>query len=571
MKKLKDFLDGQIRHKFQRKVLLAILLPVVVICIITNVVISTLLGQELLEKKEDIEEEYLSVIYSYLDEMKDNLDVLAIIAESSSNVKWVMSKSDLNTTETKKYALNTQNSLTASLNGSAVSEYVESMVLVNQSGMFLSITQSPQMMRAEDIFASPLFDMKAENQKSRAGLTESAIDKGEVRMAYLYPLNLSRTSFIYIELSTDMISDLLKPYEDSASISIDTLWGEKMSWYSSEACESRYAGDVSGRGYHVNSREFEPFHLSLNVMSEDNIYTGDNSYIMYILLVTVILVICVAITVSRLLSTRVTQPLRRLSGHIRRLSDKNQITVDKSIEEGDDEIAGIGKAFNRLVRHINDLIRTQKEIYEQKQKVEISALQAQINPHFLYNTLDSVRWMAVIQKANNIADTVMSLENLLRNMAKGSGNKITLKEELALARDYVNLQQVRYMEIFDYICEVPEEFAVYRIVKMTMQPIIENAILHGIEPTGTYGEIRVHAWDTEEDLYISVEDNGAGINGEEFARLVTTRKDKNAMSGIGVANVDERLKMTYGSAYGLIYEGEEGRFTRVTIHIPKEK
>ena len=98
MKKLKDFLDGQIRHKFQRKVLLAILLSVVVICIITNVVISTLLGQELLEKKEDIEEEYLSVIYSYLDEMKDNLDVLAIIAESSSNVKWVMSKSDLNTT-----------------------------------------------------------------------------------------------------------------------------------------------------------------------------------------------------------------------------------------------------------------------------------------------------------------------------------------------------------------------------------------------------------------------------------------------------------------------------------------
>ena len=185
MKKLKDFLDGQIRHKFQRKVLLAILLSVVVICIITNVVISTLLGQELLEKKEDIEEEYLSVIYSYLDEMKDNLDVLAIIAESSSNVKWVMSKSDLNTTETKKYALNTQNSLTASLNGSAVSEYVESMVLVNQSGMFLSITQSPQMMRAEDIFASPLFDMKAENQKSRAGLTESAIDKGAVRMAYL--------------------------------------------------------------------------------------------------------------------------------------------------------------------------------------------------------------------------------------------------------------------------------------------------------------------------------------------------------------------------------------------------
>ena len=103
-----------------------------------------------------------------------------------------------------------------------------------------------------------------------------------------------------------------------------------------------------------------------------------------------------------------------------------------------------------------------------------------------------------------------------------------------------------------------------------MQPIIENAILHGIEPSGTYGEIRVSIRETEMDLYISVEDNGTGIDKEEFKKVVTAGKSKNALSGIGIINVDERLRMTYGEKYGLIYEGKKGEYARVTIHIPKE-
>ena len=177
--------------------------------------------------------------------------------------------------------------------------------------------------------------------------------------------------------------------------------------------------------------------------------------------------------------------------------------------------------------------------------------------------------MAVFQKADNIADTVMSLEDLLRNMAKGVGDKITLRQELSLVDDYVKLQQVRYMEIFDYICDIPEKYMDYLIVKMSMQPLIENAILHGIVPNGTYGELRVSAHETETELYITVEDNGIGIDKEEFIKVVTA-KNKNAMSGVGIVNVDERMRMTYGDEYGLIYEGEKGKFARVTIHIPKE-
>ena len=109
-------------------------------------------------------------------------------------------------------------------------------------------------------------------------------------------------------------------------------------------------------------------------------------------------------------------------------------------------------------------------------------------------------------------------------------------------------------------------------MKMSMQPIIENAILHGIVPSGTYGEVKIFVRETKTDLYVSVEDNGIGIDKEEFQKLVRTGgdKNKNALSGIGIMNVDERLRMTYGEDYGLIYEGEKGKFARVTIHIPKD-
>ena len=158
-------------------------------------------------------------------------------------------------------------------------------------------------------------------------------------------------------------------------------------------------------------------------------------------------------------------------------------------------------------------------------------------------------------------------------MAKGAGDKISLGEELSFVQDYVNLQQVRYVEIFDYICQVPKEYMDCRIVKMTIQPIVENAILHGIEPTGTYGEIRIGARKEGEDLCIYVEDNGAGMDEEELDGVLKDRgkKNKNSMSGIGIVNVHERLKMIYGERYGLFYESEKGIGTRVTVRIPEER
>lgn len=570
MKKDKGRFRWQIRSKFQVKVLLSILVPVVVFSVITNIVISALLGRQLLEKREEIEMGYLSVIYSYLEDVKGNLDILALTAENSSAVQQILKKSDLDTVEAKSDALEAQDILAAYLSGSSINDYIEEMIVLNRYGVRISATSTEEMLGTEQILASRMFT-KHFDGKERIGVGESVIDVGETRLIYAYPLDMAENRYIYMELNTSLITDMLIPYAESANIIVEDTGESGLAWYSSDTARQMHEKSAAGTRYEINSRTFEPFGLKLSVVSQKSLYSGDTASVWYILTVTVILVICIGITVSRRLSSRITGPLRMLTDHISGQINAKYLTTDPSIEEGEDEIAEIGKAFNRLVRHINGLIKAQKKMYEQKQELEMNALQAQINPHFLYNTLDSVRWMAVIQKANGIADTVMSLENLLRNMAKGAGDKITLREELSLAQDYVNLQQVRYMEIFDYICDVPEEYMDYMIVKMTMQPVIENAILHGIVPTGTYGEIKVGIRETEKDLYISIEDNGTGVDGKEFQNLVKNRKNKNGMSGIGVANVDERLRMMYGKKYGLIFEGEKGRFARVIIHIPKEK
>lgn len=209
-----------------------------------------------------------------------------------------------------------------------------------------------------------------------------------------------------------------------------------------------------------------------------------------------------------------------------------------------------------------------------QKNVELSLLQSQINPHFLYNTLDSIRWMAVIQGSKNIEQTTKALIRLLRNTAKGLGDKIPLRDELSLVADYVHIQQVRYVEIFDYLCTVPKELMDCLIVKFTLQPIVENAILHGIEPTGRFGQITINAHAEGDSLFLTVEDNGAGMTREELEQLtasMSAKPDPNSMNGIGVSNVDTRLKFQYGEGYGLTYESAPDQFTRVTIHIPREE
>ena len=185
-------------------------------------------------------------------------------------------------------------------------------------------------------------------------------------------------------------------------------------------------------------------------------------------------------------------------------------------------------------------------------------LQSQVNPHFLYNTLNSVHWMAVVQKNTGIEKMVKSLVSLLKNISKGVSDKITLADELALLEDYINIQSIRYMGAFEYVCKVPEELQQYRIIKFTLQPLVENAIFHGIVPKGAFGVVTVDAFEEENFLVVTITDDGTGMTEDTVKTLLRPRENRDrsssSMAGIGIANVHRRLRLSYGKGAGLSVE-----------------
>ena len=239
MKKDKGRFRWQIRSKFQVKVLLSILVPVVVFSVITNFVISALLGRQLLEKREEIEMGYLSVIYSYLEDVKGNLDILALTAENSSAVQKILKKSDLDSVEAKSDALEAQNILAAYLSGSSINDYIEEMIVLNRYGVRISATSTEEMLGTEQILASRMFTMHFDG-KERIGVAESVIDVGETRLIYAYPLDMAENRYIYMELNTSLVTDMLIPYAESANIIVEYTGESGQAWYSSETARQMH-------------------------------------------------------------------------------------------------------------------------------------------------------------------------------------------------------------------------------------------------------------------------------------------------------------------------------------------
>ncbi len=241
--------------------------------------------------------------------------------------------------------------------------------------------------------------------------------------------------------------------------------------------------------------------------------------------------------------------------------------------ESNDELGIIGRQINEMSSHVSDLMENRTRDEQEKMNLEIKMLQAQINPHFLYNTLDSIKWIATMQHNAGIVKVVSALSSLLKNMAKGFNEKVTVRQELDFLDNYITIEKIRYIELFDVEISVDEP-SLYdaRIIKLTLQPLVENSIFSGIEPSGKPGLIQIHIFSKEQVLYISIRDNGVGISEENIARMLTdtSRVAKNYMSGIGLPNVDRRIKLVYGPEYGLEIDSKVGLYTCVTVSIPLE-
>ena len=248
---------------------------------------------------------------------------------------------------------------------------------------------------------------------------------------------------------------------------------------------------------------------------------------------------------------------------------KGNFNVDVNINSGD-EIEELSNGFKYMTGKIRDLLNNIKSKEKQKRIAEMKAFQAQVNPHFLYNTLNTVRWLASAQKADNISSLVTSLIQLLSSSIS-KDQLISIKDEIEYVKEYINIQQYKYCDKFEVHFSIDDEILNCRIPKFTLQPIIENSLIHGIEPKEGRGLIIVKGFMDGNDVNISVTDNGVGILEENIETILNRdgpNQNRERFNSIGIANVQERIKLYFGEKYGLNIESSPGVFTTVTITIP---
>ena len=285
-----------------------------------------------------------------------------------------------------------------------------------------------------------------------------------------------------------------------------------------------------------------------------------------------LVVICILLTLIMLIyaihiGKGITKPIAQLCEKVKKLG-KGDFSVEPMVTHNQ-EIQTLDDGFNDMVGQINSLLQRVKSDQIALRRGELELLQAQINPHFLYNTFDSIIWLAETHQDELVVQMTTDLSDFFRNsLAKGK-DIISLETEKQQVESYLKIQQVRYRDVLDYEIDIPEDLLQYSIPKLTLQPLVENALYHGIKNKRGGGKIEVIARDYGGSIRIKVQDNGAGMAAEQLAALCAgVYEDRH--TGLGLVNVHKRLKLYCGENYGLAFESREGIGTVVTVRIPKQ-
>lgn len=286
-----------------------------------------------------------------------------------------------------------------------------------------------------------------------------------------------------------------------------------------------------------------------------------------------ILLVCMAccllaLMISVGISAGITRPLRRLSAMMEKVG-RGDFDVSFSCESKD-EIGALSSYFNRMVAQVQKLIQDVYQEQNLKQKAELKSLRMQINPHFLYNTLESINWMARIKGVPEIGDMVKALGDLMRVSISGD-DFITVDEEMRNVNNYLMIQKFRYGDRFEVVTDISRDILGVKIPKLTLQPIVENAIVHGLEEKVGSGRIMISGALKEGKVLIRVDDDGVGMDEARAAAILTGDEGAGQADGrthIGILNVDRRVKLYYGREYGIAVASVPGAGTRVEISLP---
>lgn len=282
------------------------------------------------------------------------------------------------------------------------------------------------------------------------------------------------------------------------------------------------------------------------------------------------LLLLAVILISSLLSREITRPILRLRDSMSMVEAGKfqQASVEVTTSN---EIGSLTKSFNVMTKRIQELMDQNVAAQKEKRKSEMKALQAQINPHFLYNTLDSIIWMAEAGQDDDVVLMTSALAKLLRQSISNDKEQVTIEEEMNYVQSYLTIQKMRYQDKLEYSIDVDPEICNVSIIKFAIQPLVENAIYHGLKYKDTKGHLSIRGYVRGGKAYITITDDGIGMDEETLEHIFDEKqkKQKNHKSnGVGVPNVQKRLQLYYGPNYGISYISRQGEGTVATVEIP---
>ncbi len=541
-------------------------------------------------------ENNLSYLADYIDSEMSSIDQLVAYCHSNSVITTYV-ESEINSVSKR---MNAYDVLSEYCQNNVYSRYLHRVVITGKAKNFIQSVASDHSSVADIAHDLPLQDFYKDLLDNPMyygyGFISDPFYKGHDNkvLPLLKPISYKFTDdiggFMFLEISDRLFLDAIRKYNKNTNGTIILTLGDhdylyekdKFNEINSYTVKKEIPAETFFSTYSVkhlqddNGQKYMAVTVPLNhkncsvthLIKEADATVGFGAFFPLLAFILAGLVVTTFI-LNNILNRTITRPVLAIQRRLSKISG-GDFSRDTSIE-WNHELGDIGKNVNDLAENIKQLLDSAVESEKQKRDLEYKVLQSQVNPHFLYNTLNSIKWMAITQGATGISEMTTALSRLLKSISKGTKLMIPLSDELSLLNDYFTIQQYRYGGTLQMNVNITDELKNYMILKFTLQPVVENAIFHGIEPTGKAGRIDIDFLKiNDSDLEITVRDNGVGMTPELIEKVLNGEDSSSSefFREFGIYNIQKRLNYEFGDPYGIRIESEPGEYTSMIITIP---
>ena len=579
--KFKRFRDFSIRTKLIIG-FLTILLPLVLILSIVFYSYSAeIVLKQSLEQTREIVEQFSISLDNYMGLMRNKMEILADSPTIQEELNTHQDKEDIK--NDSFYSRNKRiRRIMLQIYSSVTMNDVE-IYGINETNHYLSLWSKKYEMPDKDI----LFE-NANLSKGRSVLVNNINDADTIQMIKMVKdlQTYKPIGYIRFGLKRNYIEKMAKNINFGSDGSV-VIFDENLNKISGIAHDSALSKllkekpSIGNFSYSEGKNEYTAVHIHSDSTGWTTVgviplryINKDLAGIQYLTVIIIVLTIIIGVTVSVIIAQSLILPLENTVNALEKFS-RGDFAV-RLKENRCDEIGKLNRIFNKAIKEINELMQkvTQSEILNKE--MEFKTLQSQMNPHFLYNTLDTINWLAFKEKQTEICNLVAAISSLIRASISNKKSIITIEHELDYVKNYIYIQHIRYKDRFDTIYDIDESLLKQAVPKLIIQPIVENAIIHGIENSKNKNLLYISVKRENECIIIIVKDTGIGMTDEKVSELLkeplnAEGDEQKAHTNLGLYAVHKRIQLMYGDLYGLTVHSQAGEGTTVTLHIPFTK